>query len=86
MAPRPIAEGARTIVAGPGLDPFAELDEEFQSVQRALLAAGLDRDELAEVGRAVMVALWRCSAGHRPRGPELVELATALARALRPAG
>jgi hypothetical protein len=65
-------------------DPFEALDQEFETVQGALVRGGLDPDEAQVVGRHTMIALWRWSADHdRLLGPGLAELATRVADAIR---
>jgi hypothetical protein len=83
----------RAAVTGPGTsdqpspDPFLPLDQDFETVQHALVRGGLDRAEAREVGRETMVALWRWSAIHGPLGAAaLADLATRIAGALREPG
>jgi hypothetical protein len=62
---------------------FEALDQEFETVQRALVRGGLDPDRAEEVGPDTMLALWRRSADHeRLRDPALTELVTRVAGAL----
>jgi hypothetical protein len=52
------------------VDLFQALDREFEVVQRALVRADRDPREVHELGREMMVAVWRWSARHhRLRGP-----------------
>jgi hypothetical protein len=85
MPPRQTLHGPGTIGDEPPRDPFQPLDQDFETVHRALIRAGLDLDEAQEVGKQTMISLWRWSADHgQVRGPELAELASRVAGALCP--
>jgi hypothetical protein len=87
MPPRPTADGQETSQPHPATDPFGALDQEFETVQRALVRGGLDPAEALEVGGQTMMALWRWSVDDvRVRGPGLADLATRVAGAFAPEG
>jgi hypothetical protein len=83
MPPRAGADAA-TNTAGTPIDPFQELDREFEAVQRGLIRGGLDEAAVHELGPQVMLALWSATPDRLGvPAPTLEDLAAQLAQVLR---